>query len=117
MVRHGILILSVAGALLCAACHSSVPKEAKGGAVDMHAVNSFAMFGSANSTEMGVACAGRVELKQGSATVKDACFSGDTNVVVCTDATAPNAVMCAPGKDALSVAGTGSDAVSYARVK
>ena len=45
--------------------------------------NSF--FGGVNVTAMDVSCAGRVQLAQGAATIKDTCFTGDTNVVLCTD--------------------------------
>lgn len=75
------------------------------------------MFGSANLNELGIVCAGRVELKQGAATVTDSCFTGDTNVVLCADMTAANPVMCAPGKGLLALTGTGGDVVSYARVR
>jgi hypothetical protein len=75
------------------------------------------VFGAANVMVPPNLCAGRIKLAQGAATVNDSCFTGDTNVVVCTDMTAPNAVMCAPGKGALSIAGTASDMVGYARIK
>jgi N-acetylglucosamine kinase-like BadF-type ATPase len=58
-----------------------------------------------------------VQLAQGTAMVNDSCFTGDTNVVLCTDATAANAVECAAGKGKLTVAGTGSDLINYARAR
>ncbi len=79
------------------------------------AANSF--FGGVNVTAMVDQCAGRVQLAQGAATVSDSCFTGDTNVVLCTDATAANAVECAAGKGKLALAGTGSDLINYARVR
>src|SRR5690242_5571087 len=54
--------------------------------------NSF--FGGVNVTAMDLVCAGRVQLAQGAATVKDTCFTGDTNVVLCTDTSSANAVQC-----------------------
>ena len=62
-------------------------------------------------------CAGRTTLEQGIATVKDECFTGDSNVVLCTDNSAPNPVKCSPGKGELRIGGTGSDAISYARLR
>jgi len=40
------------------------------------------VFGPANLHVQEAICAGKVALIQGSASVHDACFSGDTNVVV-----------------------------------
>ena len=77
--------------------------------------NSF--FGGASVTAMVDECAGRVHLAQGAATINDSCFTGDTNVVLCTDATAANAVECAAGKGKLALAGTGTDLINYARVR
>jgi hypothetical protein len=110
------IIATVLPLLLCAGCESR-SQPAPGHVNQSHDINSWAAFGSSNVTEMAVACAGRVTLQQGAATVKDGCFTGETNVVLCTDVTAPNPVMCAPGKDGLSVAGTGADTISYARVR
>ena len=77
--------------------------------------NSF--FGGVNVTAMDLVCAGRVQLAQGAATVKDACFTGDTNVVLCTDASSANAVQCAAANGKLELAGNGSDLINYARVR
>jgi hypothetical protein len=49
--------------------------------------------------------------------VKDACFTGDTNIVICTDATGINAVQCTPGAGSLLVGGSGSDVIAYARMR
>ncbi len=62
-------------------------------------------------------CAGRVRLAQGAATVNDMCFTGDTNVVLCTDASSASAIQCTAGNGKLAVAGTGSDLINYARVR
>lgn len=75
------------------------------------------VFGSTTVTAMSNECSGRVQLAQGAATVDDACFTGDTNVVLCSDASGANAVQCSPGKGKLVLAGTGSDLINYARVR
>jgi len=80
-------------------------------------ITAFTLFGSAHVDANPNQCAGRVELHQGAATVNDVCFTGDTDVVVCTDASAPNPVMCTPHRGSLTVAGTGTDTVSFARVE
>ena len=77
--------------------------------------NSF--FGGVNVKRGDVSCAGRVQLAQGTATVKDTCFTGDTNVVLCTDASSANAVQCAASNGKLELAGNGSDLINYARVR
>ncbi len=77
--------------------------------------NSF--FGGVNVTAMDLACAGRVQLSQGNATVNDTCFTGDTNVVLCTDTSSANAVQCAAANGKLVLAGNGSDLINYARVR
>jgi hypothetical protein len=75
------------------------------------------VFGSVDVRETTDLCAGRVRLAQGAATVNDACFTGDTNVVLCTDASSANAVQCAAGSGKLALAGSGSDLINYARVR
>lgn len=47
-------------------------------------------------------CAGRIALTQGSMTVRNLCFTGETNVVLCTDATAANPVKCSAELGALN---------------
>jgi hypothetical protein len=67
---------------------------------------------------MGAArCAGRVAMENGAATVRDSCFTGDTNVVLCTDVTAANPMRCTPEAGSLSISGSGSDVISYARME
>jgi hypothetical protein len=77
--------------------------------------NSF--FGGVNVTAMDLVCAGRVQLAQGAATINDACFTGDTNVVLCTDASSASAVQCVAANGKLVLAGNGSDQINYARVR
>jgi hypothetical protein len=75
------------------------------------------VFGRVDVKETGDLCAGRVRLAQGSATVNDACFTGDTNVVLCTDASSVNAVQCTAADGKLALAGTADDLINYARVR
>ena len=82
-----------------------------------HNITSNSFFGSSTVTAEVDLCAGRVQLGQGVATLKDSCFSGDTNVVVCTDSTAANAVRCAAGPGQLEISGTGDDVINYARIR
>lgn len=95
-------------------------KEKPGEAQSVNASNNItanSMFGSVDIHQMAVQCAGRVKLTQGSAAVNDNCFSGETNVVLCTDATAANPVRCSPTAAKLTIAGTSDDVISYARVR
>ena len=88
-----------------------------GGPHDVKGVWANSVFGSVHVAETADLCAGRVQLAQGAATVNDACFTGDTNVVLCTDASAANAVQCAASNGKLALAGNGSDLINYARVR
>ena len=58
-----------------------------------------------------------VRLEQGAATVNDGCFTGDTNVVLCTDATSASPIQCTASSGKLTLAGTGADLINYARVR
>jgi hypothetical protein len=62
-------------------------------------------------------CAGQVSLNAGIASISDSCFTASTNVVLCTDTTAPNPVRCAAVPGTLNLSGTGNDTIAYARVK
>ncbi len=84
---------------------------------DNHQMFAQSFFGASRITVTPNLCAGRVTLAQGSASVADSCFTGDTNVVLCTNVSAANPVRCAPARGTLLVAGTGQDMISYARVK
>lgn len=75
------------------------------------------LFGTASVKIEEAVCAGKTGLTQGSATVHDGCFTGDTNVVVCTDESRVNAVRCKAAQGALAVEGAGSDIISYARIQ
>ena len=74
-------------------------------------------FGGGNLQVFANLCAGKVRLTQGSATLSDSCFTGDTNIVVCSDITSANPVGCAPGKGTLVVEGHADDEIAFARMK
>ena len=84
---------------------------------DVTGVWANSVFGSVDVRQTANLCAGHVQLAQGAATVNDACFTGDTNVVLCTDASSANAVQCTASNGKLLVAGNGSDQINYARVR
>lgn len=65
----------------------------------------------------GTTCAGHQLLSGQSATITDACFTGNADVVLCTDTTAANAVMCSPGAGYLTMAGTPGDTIAYGRIR
>jgi hypothetical protein len=65
----------------------------------------------------GSTCSGHATLTAGHASVSDPCFTGIDNVVVCTDNSAVSAVQCTPGTGYLVISGSGSDMISYFRVK
>ena len=74
-------------------------------------------FGGGNLQVFANLCAGKVRLTQGSATLSDSCFTGDTNIVICSDITSPNPARCAPGKGTLIVEGHANDEIAFARMK
>jgi hypothetical protein len=94
--------------------HSAPPPI---GTLNGQSVNVSTNFGGSNVNVFSILCAGRVDLAQGSATVKDSCFTGDSNVVICSDITSANAARCEPGKAILTVEGHADDRIAYARVR
>ena len=121
LMRMTIIPLAMAG-LTFAACRetrSGTPTNVPGSPkVSNEVVNAFGIFGGAKVTMAAVIlCAGRVPLANGTATVTDSCFTGDTNIVVCTDTTSASPVRCAPGAGALLVGGNSSDVIAYARMR
>jgi hypothetical protein len=74
-------------------------------------------FGAANVRVQEATCAGKIALSQGGASVHDSCFSGDTNVVLCTNETHPNPVRCKASAGILTVEGSGEDVIDYARIR
>lgn len=115
-MQRTIIALAFAGLLLagCGRHHMMYGDNEPRGSQDVTALG---LFGGANVNVNHFLCAGRVTLSNGAATLRDGCFSGDSNVVVCTDMTNANAVRCTPTPGALSVGGSGSDVISYARLK
>jgi hypothetical protein len=93
------------------------PDETGAAPNDFHGVSANSVFGSVDIKETTDLCAGHVQLAQGAATVNDACFTGDTNVVLCSDASSASAVQCAATNGKLVLAGNGSDQINYARVR
>jgi len=75
------------------------------------------VFGAANVRIQEAMCAGKIALAQGSAAVRDACFSGDTNIVLCTNESHPNPVRCKATNGLLTIEGTGDDVIDYARIR
>ena len=75
------------------------------------------VFGSANVRTQEAVCAGKVALTQGNASVRDTCFSGDTNIVLCTNESHPNPVRCKAINGVLTIEGTGGDVIDYARIR
>ena len=123
-MRKDIQVVTVAIMITasgCGGCGRSYPPgmSAKGGkpGSDFHGIFSNSVFGPSTIHIEPTVCAGRATLQQGEATVTDSCFSGDTNIVLCTNVTGLNPVRCTPRAGSLSIAGIGGDQISYARVK
>jgi hypothetical protein len=121
IIRMAMVPIALAG-LTFAACRMT-PNEVKVNLPgDMKtpndSINAVGIFGGANvNLHTSIVCAGRIPLSQGSAIVKDACFTGDTNVVVCTDATSVSPVKCEPGAGSLLIGGNSNDVIAYARMR
>jgi hypothetical protein len=88
-----------------------------GASNDVTGVWANSVFGSVDVKQTANLCAGRVQLAQGNATVNDTCFTGDTNVVLCSDASSASAVQCVAANGKLVLAGNGSDQINFARVR
>lgn len=107
-------------AMLAAGCgHPPPPRGGPHAGKSGHVVvaNSNSVFGPASTTVVTNLCAAQKQLEQGTAVVHDSCFSGASNVVLCTDMTSASPVRCTPGPNSLTIAGTGNDLISYARIK
>lgn len=75
------------------------------------------VFGSANVRTLEAMCVGKIALTQGGASVRDTYFSGDTNIVLCTNESHPNAVRCKATGGVLTIEGAGEDVIDYARIR
>jgi hypothetical protein len=121
MMRSVVIVLGLSAVIASAGCgrgpHPDAAKRPGEPGAASHDVIANSVFGSVAVKETADLCAGRVQLAQGAATVNDACFTGDTNVVLCTDASSASAVQCAAANGKLALAGTGSDLINYARVR
>jgi hypothetical protein len=119
-MRHVAAVIGVL-AMLAAGCgHPPVPPPSGHGEGDRSnntVAASNSVFGTASTIIVTNVCAGQKQLTQGAATVEDDCFTGGTNVVLCTDMTSVNPVRCTPGPKSLSITGTGNDLISYARIR
>jgi len=65
----------------------------------------------------GTTCSGHQLLNGRTAAVTDQCFTGTADIVLCTDTTAPDPVMCSPASGYLTIAGTPGDTIAYARIR
>jgi len=123
LARAAIIGAALFAASMGMGCHRPPPPGGasshvrRDGLRDQTIVNANSVFGPAEAKVEVPACAGRVALENGAAIVADACFTGDTNVVVCTDATSASPVRCAPEPGKLAIAGTANDMISYARIR
>jgi hypothetical protein len=123
-MRDVIVVLAVTALIAGSGCgrgpHPGPPPhpgEPEAKSNDSHGIFANSVFGGVNVTALDEACAGRVRLEQGTATVKDTCFTGDTNVVLCTDASSASPIQCTASNGQLTLAGTGTDLINYARVR
>lgn len=110
-MRQVALIAAIA-AILASGCLQVQPQPS----VPPTTMSSWGPLGGF-AVSSGTTCAGHALLSAPTATVSDACFSGAADIVMCTDTTAPNPVMCSPADGYLSVAGTPGDTISYARLR
>lgn len=109
-----LVIAFALAALLIAGCRHGMGLGEGGGSRDMTALG---LFGGANINVNQYLCAGRAVLSNGAAAVKDSCFTGDSDVVLCSDMTNANPVRCTPAAGELSIGGSGNDVIAYVRVK
>ena len=122
-MRSVIVALGLSALIFGAGCaprpHPAPPPPGEPGAASHESRDIWAntVFGAANVTATADLCAGRVRLAQGAGTVNDTCFTGDTNIVLCTDASSASAIQCTAGNGKLVLVGTGSDLINYARVR
>ena len=111
-MRVPVLLLALGG-LTAAACFTVQPPPPPAPAT----MSVWSPTGGFTMNYGSTGCAGQITLLNGFATVNDPCFTGNNNVVICSDSTAPNPVKCAAVAGALLVQGTGGDEISYARAK
>jgi hypothetical protein len=108
----GTIHLLAVIALTFAGCLEVQPQPA----VPPTTMSSWGPMGGFTMTS-GSSCAGSATLAMREMSVSASCITGDDNIVMCTDTTAPNPVMCRPASGYLTVSGTLGDTVAYARVR
>ncbi|MGA7872696.1 MAG: hypothetical protein WCA22_17545 [Candidatus Binatus sp.] len=123
-MRPIVIVLALCALIASAGCArgpypepTQRPGEPGAAANEPRGIWANSVFGGVSVSATTDVCAGRVQLAQGAATANDTCFTGDTNVVLCTDTSSANAVQCAAANGKLVLAGTGSDLINYARVR
>ena len=112
MRRICLSLVSAAAAAVVAGCLQVQPQPP----VPPASFSSWSPMGGFSMTS-GANCAGRATLDHGSSVVSDSCFTGVDNVVLCTDTTTAAPVGCAPASGSLTITGTGTDTIAYARVR
>ena len=75
------------------------------------------VFGRASVENLEAICIGKITLTQGSAAVRDSCFSGETNIVLCTNESHPNPVRCKATTGMLTIESGAGDVIDYARIR
>lgn len=108
-MRIKILPLIIAVGLAAASCQPTSPTSIR--------VNGNGSDGEVTISAGGQYCAGRTALSAGAAEIENSCFTGEDNIVLCTDVTTANGVRCTPRSGALSIGGTGNDVIAYARMR
>ncbi|MGA2412257.1 MAG: hypothetical protein ABSG46_17975 [Candidatus Binataceae bacterium] len=107
-----ILAIAALAAIIASGCLQVQPQPS----VPPATVSSWGPLGGF-AVSSGTTCSGHALLSARTGTVTDGCFSGGSDIVMCTDTTAPNPVMCGPADGYLSIAGTPGDTISYARLR
>lgn len=110
--QRGTIRLLAAIALTFSGCLEVQPQPA----VPPTTMSSWGPMGGFTMTS-GSSCAGAATLSLREMSVSASCITGDDNIVMCTDTTAANPVMCRPERGYLTVSGTLGDTIAYARVR
>jgi len=112
MSRIALLMAAATVAVIAAGCLQIAPEPAP----PPTSMSSWGPFGGFTLSS-GASCAGHATLTNGVATIRDQCFTGSADVVLCTDTSAPAAVSCSARSGSLIITGIGSDTIAYARVR
>jgi len=109
-----VVAILVVGPLAFVLVTHQAPPMSTGSGPSVYVSNS---FGGGNVQVFASFCAGKVQLTQGAARVNDACFTGEANIVACSDITSANPVRCEPSTGTLTVEGHANDNIAFARMK